>query len=203
MTREGNGVGVEQGSDQPQGGRRALVMAGVLVPLVALLALLAWAMVQSGGRPAGIAVNNMFGEVELREGPARDFSLTLFDGGELRLSDMRGTVVMVDFWSSWCAPCRQEAPALEAAYERFRDQGVEFVGVAIWDSEEAATDFIDAAGQRYPSGLDSKGAIAIDYGVTGIPEKYFVDRDGMLAKKFVGPVTQMELERVLSELLAR
>ena len=201
MTRDGNGVGVEHGVEQP--GRRALVMAGALVPLVALLALLTWAMVQSGGRPAGIAINSMFGEVELREGPARDFSLTLFDGSDLRLSDMRGKVVMVDFWSSWCAPCRQEAPALEAAYERFRDQGVEFVGVAIWDSEEAATDFINQVGQQYPSGLDSKGAIAIDYGVTGIPEKYFVDRDGVLANKFVGPVTQMELERVLSELLAR
>jgi len=200
---QNEGAATDRTPDQRAEGRRGLVMLGALVPLLALLGLLAWALIQSGGQPAGIGINRMFGQVPVDETPARDFSVALFGGGDLRLSELRGQVVMVDFWSSWCGPCREEAPALQEAYRRFRGRGVEFVGVAIWDSEKEATKFIAEVGQQYPTGLDSKGLIAIDYGVTGIPEKYFVDRDGVLVRKFVGPVTVPELDRVLTELLAR
>jgi cytochrome c biogenesis protein CcmG/thiol:disulfide interchange protein DsbE len=178
-------------------------MVGVLVPLAALLALLGWAMARSGGQPGGFAVNSVFGEAALSGDTARDFTLPLFGGGELRLSDLRGKVVMVDFWSSWCPPCREEAPVLAATYRRYREQGVEFIGVAIWDTEEEATKFIRREGLDYPSGLDDDGSITIDYGVTGIPEKYFIDREGRLVRKFIGPVSAWDLERVLTGLLAQ
>ncbi len=180
--------------------RRLVVALAVFVPLVGLFALLAWALVESGGQPAGVAINTQFGEVEVEEGPARDFTLTLFDGESISLSELRGKVVLIDFWTSWCPPCRQEAPTLADAYRRFEGRGVEFVGVAVWDSEEQAASFVGDNNVPYPNGLDSKGTIAIDYGLTGIPEKYIVDRDGRLVRKFVGPMEPDQLEAVLIEL---
>ena len=172
----------------------------VFVPLAGLFALLAWALVDSGGQPAGVAINTQFGEVDIEEGPARDFTLTLFDGESLSLSQLRGKVVLIDFWTSWCPPCRREAPTLAEAYRRFQGRGVEFVGVAVWDSEEEAAGFVRDHNVAYPNGLDSKGTIAIDYGLTGIPEKYIVDRDGRLVRKFVGPIEPDRLEALLIEL---
>ena len=180
--------------------RRLVVALAVFVPLVGLFALLAWALVESGGQPAGVAINTQFGEVEVEERPARDFTLTLFDGETLRLSELRGKVVLIDFWTSWCPPCRREAPTLADAYRRFEGRGVEFVGVAVWDSEEQAAGFVRDNNVPYPNGLDSKGSIAIDYGLTGIPEKYIVDQDGRLVRKFVGPMEPEQLEAVLIEL---
>ena len=183
--------------------RRRLVLAASVLPVVALLFLLTWSLVKSGGQPAGIVINSMFGDVAVKEGEARDFALPLFTGETLRVSDLRGKVVMVDFWSSWCPPCRAEAPVLAEAYRRYRDQGVEFVGVTIWDSEDRAVEFIEGHGAEYPNGLDSKGEIAIDYGVRGIPEKFFLDREGRLVRKYVGPVDEERLDAVLTELLLR
>ena len=181
--------------------RRNVVLASLLIPIVALVALLAWALVRSGGVPGGLLVNSKFGAVSIKERPTMDFSLISLDGRVVRLSDLRGKVVMVDFWSSWCPPCRQEAPVLAETYRKYRDRGVEFVGVAIWDSRDAVAEFVGRYGVTYINGLDEKGTMAIDYGVTGIPEKYFVDRDGNLVRKFVGPVGTQDLEKVLQELL--
>ena len=91
--------------------------------------------------------------------------------------------------------------ALAAAYLGYKAQGVEFVGVAIWDIEDEAKRFAVASGATYPMGVDTKGNIAIDYGLTGIPEKYFIDADGKIVRKFVGPVSEEILESVFSELL--
>tara|TARA_B100000809_G_scaffold79739_1_gene77883 strand:+ start:2512 stop:3114 length:603 start_codon:yes stop_codon:yes gene_type:complete len=187
--------------ERPTNHRKLVAMAAVAIPLVALFAILGVALSRSGGVPAGIAINSAFGEVDVDSDIARDFVVTTFDGEELRLSDLRGQVVMLDFWASWCSPCRQEAPALAAAYLGYKAQGVEFVGVAIWDIEDEAIRFAGESGATYPMGVDTKGNIAIDYGLTGIPEKYFIDADGKIVRKFVGPVSEEILESVFSELL--
>ena len=183
--------------------QRERVLLLALVPIVALFALLAWALVRSGGQPAGVSINSVFGEVALKPAPAKEVSLALLTGQSLTLSSLRGKVVMVDFWSSWCPPCRQEAPALAATYERYRSRGVEFVGVAIWDSEDEVRKFLERNRITYPNSLDLKGVTAIEYGVKGIPEKFFVDRQGNLVRKFIGPVTEERLAAVLDELLTR
>lgn len=185
------------------GVRRGPLFLAVTVPLLALLALLVWALLQSGGRPANVSINSVFGEVEASQEVARDFSLELTGGGTLRPSDLRGKVVMLDFWSSWCPPCRAEAPGLVAAYQEYSGRGVEFVGIAIWDSEDEVAKFLVRNGVTYPNGLDSRGAIAIDYGVRGIPEKLILDRQGRVVRKFVGPVDREKLEAVLTEMLVR
>ena len=181
---------------------RWLLLAGAVTLLAGLIALLAWATVKSGGRPGGLIVNNTFGEVPIKEKPAWDFTLQLFEGRTLALSELRGKVVMVDFWASWCPPCRKEAPELARVYREYQGKAVEFVGVDIWDSEEGAKEFIARYAIPYPNGLDAKGKIAIDYGVTGIPEKFFISKDGVLLKKFIGPMSEDKLKGVLDELLA-
>ena len=183
--------------------KRGWIILGGGAPVLALIALLAWASVRSGGNPGGLAVNSAFAEAEIKETAARDFELQLIGGGSLKLADLRGKVVMVDFWASWCPPCRVEAPVLAKVYEEFQGQPVEFVGVDIWDNIGDAEIYLQQEGLTYPNGFDSTGAIAIDYGVRGIPEKYFIGRDGVLAKKLSGPLTEAALRDTINELLGK
>lgn len=183
--------------------RRVLLLLAALVPIAGLLGLMAWALAQAGGNPGGLLVNNVFGEVAVKERSAPPFTLPLLDGSALELSDLKGKWVMVDFWSSWCPPCIEEAPVLAATYRQYAGRGVEFMGVAIWDEEGAIRRFVQRYSISYPSGLDAQGKIAIDYGVRGIPEKFFIDPEGRLVRKFVGPVTADRLAGILDELIAR
>ena len=148
-----------------------------------------------------MGVNSSFGEVKIKRMPAPDFSIELFDDSQIRLSDLKGTIVVLDFWSSWCSPCRKEAEVLSDVYLEYRDKGVEFIGISIWDRKEDALKHIDEFDIEYPSGPDAKGDILVDYGVTGIPEKVFIDRNGNKLKKFTGPATKEELEIILDGLL--
>jgi DsbE subfamily thiol:disulfide oxidoreductase len=168
-----------------------------------LIAILSWASISTGGNPGGLAVNSDLVEFEIDASAARDFDLDLIGGGTVQLSDLRGKVVMVDFWASWCPPCRVEAPALAKVYREFQGQPVEFLGVDIWDNIGDAELFLQQEGQAYPNGFDASGVVAIDYGVRGIPEKYFIDREGILVKKLSGPLTETTLRNTINELLER
>ncbi|MCS7206767.1 MAG: TlpA family protein disulfide reductase [Dehalococcoidia bacterium] len=183
--------------------RRWMLAVGLLIPFLALVGVLAWGLGRSGGAPAQVAVRATLGEVVIRPRPVPDVALVTFDGRVVRLSDLRGRVVMMDFWASWCAPCRAEAPALAQAYRDLRAQGmpVEFIGVNVWDREEDARAFLERFQVPYPSGMDTHGRIALELGVTGIPEKYIVDAQGTVVKKFVGPMGEKDLLQVLEPLL--
>lgn len=156
--------------------RRWLVAAAILVPTAAVLGLLAY----------GFTVESRYIPSPLVARPAPPFTLTLFDGGVLRLEDLRGKVVFLNFWASWCPPCRAEARALEAAWRQQKDRGIVFVGVNIQDKEPDARRFLEEFGVTYPNGMDQGARIAIDYGVWGLPETFFVDPEGRITSKHVG-----------------
>ena len=117
---------------------------------------------------------------------ALSFTLTLFNGGTLTLKDLHGKAVLLNFWASWCVPCRAEARTLESAWQKYKDQGVVFLGVNIEDKEEDARAFMKEFGITYLNWRDASGKIAVDYGVWGIPETFFVDSQGRITYKHAG-----------------
>lgn len=202
--------GVPSASDQPAvesaeaerpAGRPYAVVAVVALTVLALLGLLVWGIARKQGSFAGIAVNTVGQVGRLPRGPAQDFQIRLFTGGDFRLTEQRGKPVMVSFWASWCPPCRDEASVLERAWRRYRDRGVVLVGVDIWDSEQDALGFLRQFGVTYPNGPDPNGSIAIDYGLTGIPETFFVRPDGAVARHWIGPLTDEQIAALIEELL--
>lgn len=179
---------------------RKIPILAVGVPVLIFVVVLIIGMLQSGrdsGRPG---VNDTLGEVDVTTGAHSDFQITTLDGRELRLSDLRGSIVMVDFWSSWCPPCRAEASVLAEAYQRWSEIGVEFVGISIWDNEEDVIDFIKSHNITYPNGIDNDGSIAVEFGVKGIPEKFFVNPQGEIVRKVNGPNTSQSLDAVLTQM---
>ena len=132
---------------------------------------------------------------------APDFTLTRFDGGTLSLKDLRGKAVLVNFWASWCLECRVEAPALEAGWQTYKDKDVVFVGVDIQDKEPDARAFIKEFGITYPNGWDVSGKVAVNYGVWGIPETFFLDREGRITYKHVGAVERQTIIAKVGEAL--
>ncbi len=139
---------------------------------------------------------------QVSHGPAPDFTLELYDGGTFRLSDQRGKVVIVDFWASWCIPCRQEARALEAMWQEYRDRGVMFVGVAYADTDTEARAFLQEFGITYPNGPDLGTRISQAYRIRGVPEKFFVGTCGRIRGLLIGPVPVAQLRQQIDALLS-
>lgn len=178
----------------------ALVFGIIALVVVAFLALLAFAVRQRGAPP-------------LASGVAPDFELTTFDGDKIVLSQLRGKAVVVNFWASWCIPCRDEAPALQRAWETYRDRGLVIIGVDYVDTDAEARKFIAEFKQTYPNGPDLGTRISQAYRISGVPETYFIDREGRLLQgidaagrvkaNFIGPISEEVLIERIEELLAR
>jgi cytochrome c biogenesis protein CcmG/thiol:disulfide interchange protein DsbE len=168
--------------------RRLAIATAIVLPLAGLLALLGF----------GFTVEPRYVPSPMLGRRAPDFALELFDGGILKLADLRGRVVVVNFWASWCVPCREEARVLEAAWRRYAGP-VTFVGVNTQDQEEPARAFLREFGISYPNGPDPAGRITIDYGVWGIPETFVLDPEGRITYKHVGAIDPRTLEAKLEE----
>ena len=163
----------------------------ILAPALGLLALLGY----------GFTREPKFIPTPFLSKPAPPFTLTLFDGRRLRLEELRGKVVFLNFWASWCPPCRAEARDFEAAWRKYKDEGVVFVGVDTQDEEARARGFIAEFGVTYPNGMDPGGRIAIDYGVWGLPETFFIDGQGRITYKHVGTLGWNTIAAKLDEAL--
>lgn len=136
-------------------------------------------------------------------GPAPDFTLPgVHDEGEtLTLADRAGRPAVINFWASWCVPCRREMPVLEAASRRYGDE-VWFVGVNHQDSRPAPIAFLEETGSTYPSAYDPDGATALEYGLFGLPTTVFVTVDGTINAMRTGEITPEELDRAIADLLS-
>ena len=134
-------------------------------------------------------------------GLAPDFTLPIFDGDDIRLSEQRGTVVLINFWASWCGPCRQEAPILQALWESYKDQGVLILGVDYLDTENEARIFLEDFGITYPNGPDIGERIYDSYHVQGVPESFVIDKEGHIAEFIYGQLTFEGLSATFDRLL--
>ena len=121
----------------------------------------------------------------------------------VRLAKLRGHVVVVNFWASWCAECRSEQAALNRTWQRFRDSGVVVVGVNFQDAAGDARQYAATSGGSYPVVSDSDSSAALAYGIRGVPETYVVDPKGRLVDRFVGPVTYAQLSPRINDVLSK
>ncbi len=172
---------------------RIAAMGASAVVVVAFLALMAWGLLNNE------SVTSRSGILRVGK-PAPDFTMTLLDGGELALSQYQGRPVVINFWASWCPPCRQEAVALEAAWRAHAGTGVQFIGVDLQDREADARAYIREFDVTYPNGTDIGGRISVDYGVIGLPVTFFVSRGGVVERRFVGAISRAKLEEWIGEL---
>ena len=152
-----------------------------------------------GGSAFGVNLAGAPGSVVSRAVP--DFTLTLYDGSSLRMSDLRGRGVVLNFWASWCVPCRDEAPLLARLAREYEPRSVTFVGLALWDADGDARAFIERYGVGYPSAPDLGGKVAIELGLSGVPETYFVRADGVLSRRWVGPIGEEQLRTYTQEIV--
>lgn len=152
---------------------------------------------------AGHAVNASSGS-PLVGRAAPGFTVAAWNGAagqKIALASLKGKPVVVNFWASWCEPCQEEAPILEAAARKYAPQGVVFVGIAYEDTQKDGVAWLQQHGITYLAGPDTDGGIAVAYGVTGVPETAFIGRDGKVTFKFGGAIDDGTLAHQIQALL--
>jgi cytochrome c biogenesis protein CcmG/thiol:disulfide interchange protein DsbE len=121
--------------------------------------------------------------------PAPAFTLAALAGPDrISLDQYKGKVVVLNFWASWCVPCKEENPVLTDAWERYRGTDVVILGVLFGDSADAGRDYTARLGNTWPSAIDANGQVSLSYGVHGPPETYFIGPDGIIAGRHIGPI---------------
>jgi cytochrome c biogenesis protein CcmG/thiol:disulfide interchange protein DsbE len=162
----------------------------LIVPAVLFLAIFWVYLAHQAGRPTAGA-------------RAPEFTAPYLDQpGELALSSLRGKPVVLNFWASWCIPCRNEAKLLESAHERYGDD-VQFVGIDTRDSRTDARDFVDEYGMTYPQIVDEGERLYSLFGLTGQPESFFIDQDGTVVRHIPGELRENDLDQYVRELVSR
>ena len=180
--------------------RRAGIAASLTIPIVALFAY-------------GLTQDPREIPSPLPGHAAPDFALSVFAPGQppltrqigdtVRLADLRGRVVVVNFWASWCLACRDEHAGLSAVAREYATQPVSFVGSLYQDSPDNGRAWItQMGGQSYPSVQDPDARTAIDYGLYGVPETFFIAPNGQIARKITGPASPAAVRHILDSLLA-
>ena len=169
---------------------RAYLVTAAVLPLILLALLL-------GRLTLGAAPTQLIGS------SAPDFALADLDGNPVRLADLRGRPVIINFWASYCASCVEEFPLLKSAIAQHRTDGLAVVGVVFQDRSEAARAFMSRMQATWPAAMDVTGDVAQAYGVFAPPESFFIDRQGRIAGLQIGELSSKDLDRQLATILAK
>ncbi len=170
------------------------IAAGAGGVLLSLIVVLAVAMARGVGQMAD-------GRSEVGEA-AVAFQLDQFDGSTFDLQDAADRPVFVYFWASWCWPCEEEAPVIEALWPEYRDRGYVFLGVNIWDIRSDAEAFIERHGLTFPLAADADGTVYVEYGVQGLPTAYFIEPGLQIRSRYDGRLDESTLRSLLEEIAA-
>ena len=165
-----------------------VLVVAALVPLVLITALVAMRVARA---PAPTTVGSV----------APDFTLRDLDGGTVRLADLRGRPVIVNFWASWCRPCREEFPMLQAAFERHADEGLAVIGVVYQDRTAPARTFMERHGATWTAVMDPDDRVATAYNILGPPETFFIGRDGRIVARHIGQLSAASLDAKVATIM--
>jgi len=167
-----------------------------ILPLgLAVLAPFIWVLWSGFGKDPHAVPDAMTGQA------APAFSSVTLDGEPLSLEELSGRPVVLNFWSTWCVPCKVEHPVLQAGAATYGPQGVIFLGVLYGDEPAKARAFLKKNGEAYPTLEDPQGGMAVDYGVAGVPETFFIDAEGRIVRKVSGPVDAGTLTSTVESML--
>lgn len=172
----------DTGARSHERGNRWRGRAAYVVPALVLAGLLAWGFATPGD--------------PIRE-RAPTFELGLLGGGTVTSDDLAGDPVVLNFWASWCIPCREEMPAFERMWKRYEAEGLKVIGVNLQDSAEGAREFVNQVGVTYPIALDTDGSLARKLGVRGLPQTFFIGEDFRFEKVSAGEAVEGAGERVV------
>jgi cytochrome c biogenesis protein CcmG/thiol:disulfide interchange protein DsbE len=171
--------------------RRIVLLATVVITVLGVVIVLATGL----GRDPSVPASPLVGRA------APDFTLAQLDGPQFTLSKLRGQIVIINFWASWCTECHTEQSALNDTWQQFRDSGVVVVGVNFQDTSSDARDYVRTAGVSYPIVEDADSRTALAFGVRGIPETFIIDGSGRTANRVIGPVDAAKLAGQINAML--
>ena len=155
----------------------------------------------TSGTPVARPTPNLIESAPAQVGqPAIDFALLNLTGQQVWLSDLRGKLVILTFWATWCPPCRTEIPELNNVYRNLKVEGIEILAIDVRESPDVVNEFIQDMGMNYPVLLDSHGYVTYAYGVRGIPTSFFIDRQGILRDMRMGGVTEEMIRSILESI---
>jgi cytochrome c biogenesis protein CcmG/thiol:disulfide interchange protein DsbE len=171
---------------------RGWLVVSALLPIILVLGWAAVLMARGSAATNGAHIGQA----------APDFALADLDGNPVRLSDLRGRAVIVNFWASWCGPCVEEFPMIRDAAQRHAAQDVAVVGIVYRDNSEAARRFMSRMGAAWPATMDPGEQVAQAFGIYGPPETFFIDANGVVRGRQIGQLNPSDLERQLAQALA-
>ncbi len=186
--------GVDLPAEEPDDGsgrsRSVLIWQIVFVAIILLfLVFLAWRLLQTNRSE------------QRASGEAPSFTFSTFDGESISLDDLKGKGVVLNYWASWCDPCRDEAALLESYWQREQDNGIVFLGLDYLDQEPAALDYLAEYNISYPNGPDLQSQAARRYGIKGVPETFFINPSGQIEEIVIGPITSnAQMESLLDKI---